>query len=85
MDFNNGTIEIWTKSEAKGIYVITTKNPFLASKLNKILQHYPKGTRFHANKEPSFPIYRSQIKRIAAELPVLSKIFAQITNPALED
>jgi hypothetical protein len=80
-EFNNGKVDIWLKSEAKDLYCITIKNdPRLARALNAVLGHYPKGTTFYLNDEPTFPFFGRQIEGISRCTPYMAKIIAQISS-----
>lgn len=81
LEFNNGTVEIWTKNEITGVYAVSSKNPLISMQLNEILQHYPHNTRFVLNEEPVFIFKASQIKRIGDRCPIMRKILAQICIP----
>ena len=78
LNFKNDTVDIWTRSH--DAFGLCTKNRSLAFRLNRILHHYPKDTVFSVNDEPQFFFSKSQIQYIAAEIPYMRKILAQITG-----
>jgi hypothetical protein len=78
MDFNNGTIEIYPKNMTEHICIV--KDTRVATQLNHILKTYSSDTRFKKGEEPRFVFHTSQIKRIAAEVPIMGRILAQVNK-----
>lgn len=72
-------VEIFTISEAKGLYGLIIKSPRLAAKANHVLKTYEAGTVFKIGEEPLFKFNAAQIKPMAQASPILGKILAQIT------
>jgi hypothetical protein len=80
MEFNSISIAIYPKDEAKTMHICVTRDTRVAAQLNRILKHYPAGTRFKEGEEPRFVFHTSQIKRIGIECPILGRIFAQVNK-----
>ena len=78
MNYNDGIITIWTRSEKTGTYAISVKDVRLARKLNDTLRHYPADTPFTPADEPVFYFTEAEIERIASLTPKLGRILVQI-------
>ena len=78
MEFNNGVIEIYPKNTTEHICVV--KDTRVATQLNRILRYYPSDTRFRKGEEPRFIFNERQMKQIRSEVPIMSRIIAQVNK-----